>query len=150
MINAHVPNCNDAKTPEWRLIRWKQTSRIYLDLYLRFAAGRLCFYSARSLLLFLLQFPEEFLHPLLSLVFSARSSRTGTKLSIVETVHRTKTDHFLAQSHMVSVNEQSSPILDVEHGPARSKEMRLTVVGIPRDSALRQYFLRNIPILKDF
>lgn len=25
-------SCNDAKTPEWRLIRWKQTVRIYLDL----------------------------------------------------------------------------------------------------------------------
>lgn len=42
---------------------------------------------------------------------------------------------------MVSVNEQSSPILDVEHGPARSEELCLTVVLGP-GSALYNIFER--------
>lgn len=122
-----------------------KTNRSYLSRSMSSlrAAARLCFYSARSLL-FLLQFPEEFLYRLLSLVSSARCSRTDVKLSIVETVHWTKTDYFLAQSHMVSVNEQSSPILDVEHGPVRSKEMRLTVLDLV--ALLYIILLRNISI----
>lgn len=44
---------------------------------------------------------------------------------------------------MVSVNEQSSPILDVEHGPARSKEMRLTVVLDPAEYSDFEIFLQQ-------
>jgi len=51
---------------------------------------------------------------------------------------------------MVSVNEQFSPILDVEHGPARSKEMRLTIVLDFAQLCSEIIFLRIILILKYF
>lgn len=57
------------------------------------------------------------------------------------TARRTKTDRFLARSHMASVNEQSSPILDVECAPTRSYEMRArcVYVCVTRRFLIRRY-----------
>jgi len=44
---------------------------------------------------------------------------------------------------MVSVNEQSLPILDVKHGPIKNKKMHLTVVLDPVPCS-KIIFLRNI------
>lgn len=124
------------------LIRLKNKPVIFIPIYIYIFALQLhdhsyFFYFCFSPL-------EEFLYSFLffSLPFFILRFRYGlVKLSTAETVHRTKTDHFLARSHMVSVNEQSSPILDVERGPAKSKEMRtehLTVSNFTsRDSSLR-------------
>lgn len=119
VINTRILRCNDTKKLNQTEINQSYLSRsIYI--YSRFAA-------ARPFLLFYFCFssPEEFLYPFLffSLLFFILRFHYGlVKLSTVETVHRTKTDHFLARSHMVSVNEQSSPILDVERRTSKKQE----------------------------